>query len=148
VDTGSFAGRAEAGCTVQVPPLTSVLAHTPNKRASYPLPSTKLASQPVPVRSVISFGAKGASAVGVEVGDAIDRFSNTPGVKVDWDPYKQCQQTWRWVLVPAKRAEPVVLEFATMWRTTATPSGVITCSADQQGRHAKVKTSGELPGSP
>lgn len=144
-DLGGYSGRSQARCTVKVPKRT-VLARTPGKRASYPLPSEDLRTQTVPELSVVRFNAKGTDTVGVEVEDAFDEFTNSPHVKVDWAPYQQGQQTWQWVLAPAERRQPVTLSFATMWRTTATPGATIGCSVSAGPDRARVATSGSLAG--
>jgi hypothetical protein len=143
VDLADFDGRAEARCTVDVP-ANAVLARTPNKRASYPLPSEDLRAQAVPELSVVRFNAKGTDVVGVEVEDAFDEFTNSPDVKVDWAPYQKGQQTWEWVLLPRQRTEPVTLSFATMWRTTGTPGAKLACTAEAAGKTAHVGTGGTL----
>jgi hypothetical protein len=143
VDLADFDGRAEARCTVQVP-AGAVLARTPNKRASYPLPSEDLRTQTVPELSVVRFNAKGTDTVGVEVEDAFDEFTNSPDVKVEWAPYRKGQQTWEWVLSPRPRTEPVTLSFATMWRTTGEPGAKIACTAEVAGKTVRAGTGGTL----
>src|SRR4051812_33504305 len=137
VDLGSFDGRAESRCTVHVA-RNAVLARTPNKRASYPLPSEDLRTQTVPPLSVVRFNAKGTDVVGVEVEDAFDEFTNSAGVKVEWAPYRKGQQTWEWVIEPGRRNEAVTLSFATLWRTTGEPAAKIACSAEAGGKRAQV----------
>lgn len=144
-DLGDAAGRVEASCTARVPE-RSVLARTPGKRAAYPLPSEDLQAQAVPETAVIRFNAKGTDLVGVDVEDAFDEFTNAAEAKVEWAPYRQGQQTWDWVLGPARRSEPVFLAFATMWRTTAKPGGEISCRGTLPGSAspARVSTSGRI----
>jgi hypothetical protein len=143
VDFGGYDGRAEAHCTVRVPP-GSVLARTPGKRAAYPLPSDDLPSQAVPELSVVRFNAKGTDIVGVEVEDAFDDFTNADAAKVEWTPYRQGEQGWAWVLPAGRRAEPVRLAFMTMWRTTGKPGAGIVCSARAADEAARAATSGKL----
>jgi hypothetical protein len=143
LDLTDFDGRAEARCTVQVPP-GSVLARTPNKRASYPLPSEDVRTQTVPELSVVRFNAKGTDVVGVEVEDAFDEFTNSPDVKAEWAPYRKGRQTWEWVLLPRTRTEPVTLSFTTLWRTTGEPGAKIACTAEAAGRTARAGTGGTL----
>jgi hypothetical protein len=145
LDLGSFAGAVPVSCTVEAPK-RSVLGRTPDKRASYPLPSTDLASQAVPDLSIVRFNAKGTDIVGVPVSDAVSYFTNANDVKVDWASYKPGRQTWNWVLRPAKRKEPVTLSFATMWRTTADPGGKIRCDAQAGSRKLSAATAGKLGG--
>jgi hypothetical protein len=144
-DLGGFSGTSRARCTVRVPKRT-VLAQTPGKRASYPLPSEELRTQAVPELSVVRFSAKGTDTVAVELEDAFDEFTNSPGVKVDWAPYRQGQQTWEWLLAPAQHKRPVTLSFATMWRTTTTPGATIGCSLEAGPDRARVRAAGSLSG--
>lgn len=144
-ELGGYSGRAQARCTVEVPKRT-VLARTPGKRASYPLPSEDLQTQAVPELSVVRFSAKGTDTVGVPLNDAFGEFTDTGGVRVDWAPYRQGRQTWEWVLAPARRKQPVDLSFATMWRTTATPGATIGCSLAAGNDTARVATGGRLAG--
>jgi hypothetical protein len=143
LDIGQGAGRSTVRCKVRVP-RRSVLARTPGKRAAYPLPSEDLQSQSVPEIAVIRFNAKGTDLVGVEVEDAFDEFTGAEGVKVEWAPYRQGEQTWEWVLGPAAASEPVTLNFMTMWRTTGTPGGQIACLAEGDEERARVATGGQL----
>ena len=143
IDLARFSGRVEPRCTVQVPK-DAVLARTPNKRASYPLPSEDLRTQTVPELSIVRFNAKGTDIVGVEVEDAFDEFTNSPDVKVDWAPYQKGQQTWNWVLLPRQRTESVTLSFATLWRTTGEPGAKIACTAEVAGKTGRVGTGGTL----
>ena len=144
-DLGGYSGRSPARCTVRVPKRT-VLARTPGKRASYPLPSEDLRTQAVPELSVVRFSAKGTDTVGVDLQDAFEEFTNSPDVKVEWAPYQQGRQTWEWVLAPVERKRAVTLSFATMWRTTATPGARIGCSVEAGPDRARVATAGSLAG--
>ena len=145
LDLAAFDGRGEARCTARVPKRT-VLARTPGKRASYPLPSDDLRTQAVPELSVVRFNAKGSDTVGVELEDAFNVFTSADGVKVEWAPYQQGEQTWEWVLAPEKRNEPLTLSFATMWRTTTTPGAAFDCSVEAGPDTARVRTAGRLGG--
>ncbi len=136
--------RATATCTVSVPRRT-VLGRTPGKRASYPLPSEDLAVQGVPPGSIVRFGAKGTDLVNVTLDDAFGKFTSAPGVKVDWAPYRQGEQTWNWVLTDVKRPRRAVrLDFATLWRTTVRPRATISCEVLERGAKATVRTAGKL----
>ncbi|MFN8159853.1 MAG: hypothetical protein U0R52_02245 [Solirubrobacterales bacterium] len=140
--TSDRADRVTADCTVLVPE-RAVLGRTPGKRASYPLPSEDLSAQIVPTGSVVRFGAKGTDLVNVPLDDAIAKYTNAPGVKVDWAPYRTGRHTWVWVLTPVERPMRVVrLAFATLWRTTARPGGVIRCVADEGNRRVRVTAAG------
>jgi hypothetical protein len=136
--------RATASCRISVAP-PSVLGRTPGKRASYPLPSEDLSAQSVPEGAVVRFYAKGTDIVIVPLSDALPKFTSAPGVKVDWAPYRQGEQTWNWVLTGAARpSRAVQLGFATLWRTTARPGARISCRVEDGGRRVAARTSGRL----
>lgn len=136
--------RATASCTISVAP-PSVLGRTPGKRASYPLPSEDLRSQGVPDASIVRFYAKGADIVVVPLGESLHSFSSAPGVKVDWAPYRQGEQTWNWVLTDVTRPRRAVqLGFATLWRTTARPGANISCRVADGGHRVTARTVGRL----
>lgn len=144
LETGREDDGATATCTVSVPRRT-VLGRTPNKRASYPLPSEDLPAQGVPEGSIVRFGAKGTDLVNVDLNDAFEKFTAAPGVKVDWAPYRQGEQTWEWVLTDVRRPDRRVrLNFATMWRTTARPGATIACEAEDGGERVRTRTGGGL----
>lgn len=144
LETARSSDRATASCTVSVPSRT-VLGRTPGKRASYPLPSEDLAAQGVPEGSIVRFGAKGTDLVNVEVNDAFEKFTAAPGVKVDWAPYRQGEQTWTWVLTDVGRPDRMVrFDFATMWRTTARPGARIACEAEDRGDRVRMRTGGSI----
>jgi hypothetical protein len=122
-----------------------VLGRTPGKRASYPLPSENLAAQSVPEGSIVRFYAKGTDIVVVPLSDALHTFTSSPGVKVDWAPYRQGEQTWSWVLTGVERPRRAVqLGFATLWRTTARPGAKISCRVVDGRRTVRASTAGRL----
>ncbi len=144
LETPRHDDRALATCTISVPS-RSVLGRTPGKRASYPLPSEELADQLVPEGSIVRFYAKGTDIVVVPLSDALDSFTTAPGVKVEWGPYRQGEQTWNWVLTGVARPQRVVqLGFATLWRTTARPGARITCRVTDGGQRVAARTGGGL----
>lgn len=144
LETARHDDRAVASCTISVPP-SSVLGRTPGKRASYPLPSEELADQSVPEGSIVRFYAKGTDIVVVPLNDALESFTSAQGVKVEWGPYRQGEQTWNWVLTGVARPRRVVrLGFATVWRTTARPGARISCRVADGKQEVAAHTAGRL----
>ena len=144
LETAGEDDRATASCTISVPP-PSVLGRTPGKRASYPLPSEDLATQNVPESSIVRFYAKGTDIVVVPLSDALGSFTSAPGVRVEWGPYRQGEQTWNWVLTGVPRPRRVVrLGFATLWRTTGRPGAKFSCRVAEAKRAVAVRTAGGL----
>ncbi len=143
LDRGGFNGRSQARCTVTPSP-RSVLARTPGKRAAYPLPSEDLETQAVPELSVVRFNAKGTDLVGVDVGDAVEQYTDTEDVLVEWARYQQGEQTWIWDLPPRQGDGPESLGFVTMWRTRQAPGAEIDCIAEAGSSRARARTAGRL----
>lgn len=144
LEAASQDDRATASCTIAVAP-PSILGRTPGKRASYPLPSDDLAAQDVPEGSIVRFYAKGTDIVVVPLSESLDRFTSTPGIKVEWGAYRQGEQTWNWVLTDAARHRRAVrLGFATLWRTTARPGARISCRVHDGGQRVAARTAGRL----
>ncbi len=136
------AGRAS--CRVHVPP-GALIAHTGDKVAIYPLPSEELLAQPVPPRSEIQFNVGGASTATVSLDDAFHRFTNRRGVGVSWGPRGPTTEQWRWTL-PANRAAPLNLDFASIWRTDTRPGAQISCTLATDAGKANVSTATVFPG--
>lgn len=143
--TGGNALPRTARCTIRVP-ATSLLTQSINVRASYPRPSEDdLTDQDVPANVVVQFNAKGNERVGVAIDDAFDEYTNVPGTVVEWAEYVQGRHQWRWKLPADSEETDLALSFASLWRTTGTPSGKIDCEAEpRSGQAAKVSTSGSI----
>jgi hypothetical protein len=143
IDPGAVAARRRVHCETLVPGTTTTIAHTPESRAAYPLPSTALEDQPLPRSVTIEFGSNGAELAKIELADAFGAFANRPGATVEWEPYRANRQGWEWRLPPQRRGEPLRLGFASIWRTTATPTARIAC-ASPGASSSTVRTSGTL----
>jgi hypothetical protein len=145
VDPGSSQRRIDADCAVRVPEGV-ILARTPGRRASFPQPSEDLRAQEVPEVVVLRFNAKGSDINGVELNDAFESYTNSEDVLVEWSTYEQGSHRWEWVAKAAKRNAPIVLNFASMWRTTSVPPAAdISCQvAIADGEPARVSTGGQL----
>jgi hypothetical protein len=143
--TGTPGRRANATCTIKVPK-NVIFARTPGGRAVFPQPSEDLETQDVPDIAGIEFNAKGSDLVGLEVEDVIPEYTTTPGVLLEWGPYKPGSQTFEWVIRGGQHDEPVDLTFATMFRTnTADPAAAISCAADTVlGAKGRTTTHGTL----
>jgi hypothetical protein len=149
IDKGAPVGSGRVTCTIKVPRRT-IVAHTPNNRASYPRPSEEedLIKQEVPEKVVVEFNAHGTDAAIMQLGDAFDEFVGERGVTVSWAPFAIGQQGWQWGLPPGRPSEPLELGFASIWRTTATPTAHISCALKTSSGSAAVTTGGSLAGHP
>ena len=145
IDPGSSQRRIDADCEVRVPDGV-ILARTPGRRASFPQPSEDLRAQEVPEIVILRFNAKGSDTNGVELIDAFDSYTNTDGVLVEWSPYRQGSHRWEWVAKAARRQAPILLNFASMWRTVSVPPAAnVGCQvAIADGKPSRVSTGSEL----
>ncbi|MBW8058910.1 MAG: hypothetical protein FVQ78_00970 [Solirubrobacterales bacterium] len=141
IDAGSAAGRGRIRCPIRVQRRT-IVARTPNRRASYPRPSEELIKQEVPPSSIVEFNARGTDLAAVELSDAFHEFTGARGVTVEWAPYRQGVQEWVWGLPPGRPAEPLSLAFASIWRTTGTPGVRIACTVETATGSATTATAG------
>lgn len=149
IDEGAPVGSGRVTCSIKVPRRT-IVAHTPNNRASYPRPSEEedLIKQEVPEKVVVEFNAHGTDAAIMQLGDAFGEFIGERGVTVSWAPFTIGQQGWQWGLPPGRPSEALELGFASIWRTTATPTAHISCALKTSNGSATVSTGGSLPGNP
>ncbi|HEY2334239.1 MAG TPA: hypothetical protein VGH58_04425 [Solirubrobacterales bacterium] len=143
-------GGGRVDCKVLVPPRHTIVAHTPNNRGSYPRPSEEedLIKQEVPEQVVVEFTAHGTDAAIVELGDAFNEFVDERGVTVSWAPFRIGRQGWQWGLPPGRPARQLDLGFASIWRTTGTPTAQISCTLTTSAGASTVKTGGSLPAKP
>lgn len=143
IDAGAAVGQGRVRCIVRVPRRT-IVAHTPKKRGSYPRPSEDLVEQPVPPKSIVEFNSHGTDLAAVELGDAFGSFTDEPGIVVEWAPFRLGQQAWEWGLPAGRPSAPLHLAFASIWRTTATPSAQLACTLTTSAGSTMVKTAGAL----
>lgn len=143
VDAGAAIGQGRVRCAVRVPRRT-IVAHTPNKRASYPRPSEDLVEQPVPPKSIVEFNSHGTDLAAVELGDAFSSFTDQPGIVVEWAPFRLGQQVWDWGLPSGRPSEQLHLAFASIWRTTAVPAARVLCTLTTSADSTTVQTTGAL----
>lgn len=150
ISKGAPVGGGRVTCKILVPPSHTIVAHTPNNRGSYPRPSEEedLIKQEVPEQVVVEFTAHGTDAAIVELGDAFDEFVNERGVTVSWAPFRIGRQGWQWGLPSGRPAKRLDLGFASIWRTTGTPTAQISCVLTTSAGSASVKTGGSLPANP
>jgi hypothetical protein len=145
IDAGSAVGEGRLSCRTAVPQRT-IPAQTPGSRGSYPRSSSgeDLRKQPVPDRVLIEFNSHGTDAASVELGDAFDAFSSAPGVVVSWPSYRPALQEWQWGLPGGRPREPLDLGFASIWRTTVTPTVRISCTIETAAGKVTARTAGTL----
>src|SRR5213592_2888124 len=140
IDADSAVGRSRLRCAIWVPEHT-IVAKTPTTRASFPLSSTDLTSQPVRKNALLEYSSHSSELALVELGDAIGKsFANEPGVVVEWPLFRIGRQVWQWGLPGGRPAEPLRLPFASIWRTTATPGARISCTIETAAGSATIRT--------
>lgn len=145
IDAGSAVGQARVTCRTDVPRRT-IPAKTPGSRASYPRSSSgeDLLKQEVPDDILVEFNSHGTDVASLELDDALSSFVNAPGVVVSWPPYKQALQEWQWGLPDGRPEDPLELGFASVWRTTTTPTVRVSCETETAAGKARVETGGKL----
>jgi hypothetical protein len=145
IDAGSAVGQGQARCGVRVPGRT-IVAHSPNQRASYPRPSEgdDLIKQDVPERVLVEFASHSTDLAVLELGDTFERFTDVRGVTASWADFRVGRQEWIWGLPGGRPEEPLRLGFASIWRTTATPAAKLACSVATGAGSATVRTAGSL----
>jgi hypothetical protein len=145
IDSGAAVGQGQARCGIRVPPRT-IVAHSPNQRASYPRPSEgdDLIKQDVPERVLVEFASHSTDLAVLELGDAFDRFTDVRGVTASWADFRVGRQEWIWGLSSGRPERPLRLGFASIWRTTATPAAKIACTVETAGGSATARTTGRL----
>ncbi len=145
IDAGSAVGNGRLRCAVRVPRQT-IVAQTPNSRASYPRSSEELIDQPVSENSLVEFSSHSTDLALVELSDALgSRFTDEKGIVVEWAPYRIGRQVWKWGLPSGRPGKPLRLPFASIWRTTTTPAAKVACTAETSAGQATVRTAGTLP---
>lgn len=146
IDAGSAVGQGRLRCAIRVPPQT-IVAKTPNSRASYPRSSEELADQETSETALVEFNSHSTDLAVLEMSDAIGkRYTRQKGIVVEWAPYQVGQQVWQWGLPPGRPAEALTLPFASIWRTTATPAAKVACTIATAAGAATVRTAGSLGG--
>lgn len=144
IDAGSAIGHARLRCSIQVPKRT-IVAKTPKSRASYPRSSDDLVKQGSTENSLVEFSSHSTDLALVELGDAIgDRYTEEPGIVVEWAPFRIGQQVWRFGLPAGRPEEDLTLPLASIWRTTTSPAARISCTVETGSGKATVRTAGDL----
>jgi hypothetical protein len=146
IDAGSAVGRGRLRCSVHVPHGAEA-AKTQKTRAAYPRSSEDLIEQDVSDTSLVVFSSHGAELASVEIGDVLGkRYTDEPGIVVEWGPYRESRQVWQLGL-PAGRPEvPLRLPLISIWRTTVTPAARMACTIETAAGSATVRTAGSLSG--
>jgi hypothetical protein len=143
---GSAIGHGRLRCSIQVPRRT-IVAKTRSSRASYPRSSEDLAKQEPPENSLVEFSSHSTDLALVELGDAIgNRYTEEPGIVVEWAPFRLGQQVWKFGLPAGRPKRGLRLPFASIWRTTASPAAKIACTVETGAGKATVRTAGALAG--
>ena len=144
IDAGSAIGQGRLTCVISVPKRT-IVAKTPNSRASYPRSSEDLAEQEVHDTSLVEFSSHSAELASVEIGDVVSsRYTREPGIVVEWAPYRIGRQAWQLGFPGGQPEEALKLPFVSIWRTTVTPAARISCTIETAAGSATVHTAGRL----
>jgi hypothetical protein len=146
ISAGSAIGHGRLRCSIRVPKRT-IVAKTPNSRASYPRSSEELSKQDTSETSLVEFSSHSTDLASVEMGDIIgERYTRQRGIVVEWAPFRIGQQVWRYGLPAGRPAEDLTFPFASIWRTTATPAAKVACTVENSAGSATVRTAGTLAG--
>ncbi len=146
VSRGAAIGQGRIRCEVRVPQQT-IVAKTPNSRASYPRSSENLAEQPVSETSLVEYSSHSTDLASVEIGDVLgDRYTREDGIVVEWAPFRIGRQVWKLGMPAGRPGEALNLPFVSIWRTTTTPAAKVTCGVETAAGLATVRTAGTLAG--
>jgi hypothetical protein len=146
IDAGSAVGQSRVRCSIRVPKQT-IVAKTTSSRASYPRSSEELSEQEAPERPLVEFSSHSTDVASVELGDVLGkRYTEAPGIVVEWAPFRIGQQVWQWGLSSGRPRQDLRLPFASIWRTTTSPAAKVACTIETAAGSATVRTAGRLPG--
>jgi hypothetical protein len=145
IAAGAAVGHGRVRCTTRAKG-NATIAPTPSSRAAYPRSSSgeSLIKQEVPEKVLVKFSSHGSELAVLELGDALDRFTDAPGVVVSWAPFRTGVQEWQWGLPGGRPKKPLELGFASFWRSGATPAARIECSVQTGAGSATVRSAGTL----
>jgi hypothetical protein len=145
IDANSAIGQGRVSCTIRVNQRT-IATKTPKSRASFPRSSSgeDVAKQDVPEQVQVEFNSHGTEIATVELNDAFTQYTTGPGIVVSWPPYRVGRQEWQWGMPDGRPKETLELGFASIWRTTVTPSAHVGCTVETVAGEATVRTAGAL----
>jgi hypothetical protein len=143
ISAGAAIGHGRLRCSIRAK--RAIIAKTYESRASYPRSSEELSEQGTPENSAVEFSSHSTDFALVEMSDMLgERYTREKGIVVEWAPYRIGQQVWKYGLPAGQPKQDLVLPFATIWRTTATPAAKISCTVENSTGAATVKTVGAL----
>jgi len=147
IAAGSAVGQARVRCRMRGGP-RSELGRTVNSRGAFPRSSGEynLTKQGVPGSVGIRLPIQGAEYASLEFEDAFPVFTDLPGVVVSWAPHRLKSQEWQWGLPEGRPSKPLPLAFASFWRSAGPPLAHISCTLENNGGAATVRTGGRLAG--
>ncbi len=146
IDAGSAVGHGRLHCSVHVPHGAEA-AKTTKSRAAYPRSSEDLIKQDASETSLVEFSSHSAELASVEIADVLGkRYTDEPGIVVEWGPYRVGKQIWQLGLPAGQPRAPLRLPFVSIWRTTVTPAARMACTIETVAGSATVRTAGTLPG--
>lgn len=143
IAAGSAVGQGRVNCTMRGGQ-GAELGRTVNSRGAFPRSSGEynLTKQDVPGSVGVRLPIQGAEFASLEMEDAFETFTDTPGVVVSWMPYRTDSQEWQWGLPEGRPQEPLALGFATFWRAAGRPEVAVSCALENATGVAAVRTAG------
>jgi hypothetical protein len=143
IDAGSAVGQARVGCTMRG---GAELARTGDNRGAFPRSTSEesLTKQEVPDRVGLKFHIGGGEYASLELGDAFEAYTDLRGVVGAWEKHRTDSMGWQWGLPEGRPAKPVTLGFASFWKTTKAPSGIVACTVENAVGSASARTAGSL----
>jgi hypothetical protein len=145
ITAGSAVGQARVNCTTRGG-RGAELGRTVNSRGAFPRSSGEynLTKQDVPGSVGVRLPIQGAEFASLEMEDAFEAFTDTPGVVVSWLPYRTDSQEWQWGLPEGRPTEPLALGLATFWRSAGQPEVAVACRLENAIGAATVRTAGSI----
>ncbi len=147
IDAGSPLEEATILCATKGGPRSEIARSTGGLRALYPRSNENgIYSQAVPETLVISFAARGGTAVLVEAADLrIPGFTSEQGVKLEWPEYRTGIERLEYFIAGGTPEQDLVLPFYSVWKGTAPPAARISCTVETAAGEATVETRAALP---
>ncbi|MEX1219699.1 MAG: hypothetical protein WEB05_04855 [Solirubrobacterales bacterium] len=144
IDSGNGIKPAKVRCDIRSPAEGSLIARTPQRRASWPRPAVDLRTQPVPEELVVRFSRDGKAILGLPVRDSFRQFTDSASPsRVAWEGYIDKSQNLTWTMPRGTGQGGAALTFMVVFKSSARPRAEISCtgtsgSATQQVRLSPV----------
>lgn len=142
IEAGSAVGQARVGCTTSGG--GAELARTGDNRGAFPRSTSEesLTKQDVPDRVGLKFHISGGEYASLELRDAFDAYTDLRAVVGTWEKHRTTSMGWQWGFPEGRPRKPVILGFASFWKTTKPSSGSVSCTVENATGSATVRTAG------